>query len=271
MTTRPLRSETAAFDELAADYDVSFSDTRLGRWLRDQVWRHFEQRLPETGRIAEIGCGTGEDAVYLAQRGYHVVATDVSQRMLEIADKKARRAGCAERIEFRRLSIDDIGRELRGEAFDGLISNFGVFNCASSLAQVVSDIATVMKPEAPVICVVMGRFVPWEWGWYLARLDGRSAFRRLPRGGAQWRGIRVHYPTPRQLARSFSRDFDAVKVAGLGVFLPPSYAAGWINRSPGAFRALAGLERIAHRFEALATLADHFILEACRTERGEHA
>ncbi len=271
MITRPLRSDPAAFDELAVDYDVSFSDTRLGRWLRDQVWQHLERRLPQTGRIAEIGCGTGEDAIYLAQRGYHVFASDISERMLEIATAKARRAGCEKRIEFRRLSMNDLGRELRGESFDGLYSNFGAINCASNIEQLVFDMANVMKPGAPLTCVVMGRFVPWEWGWYLARLDGRRAFRRLPRAGTVWRGIRIRYPTPRQLARSLGDYFDGIKASGLGVFLPPSYAAGWINRSPGVFRMLAGLERVSQRFEPLAALADHFVLQASRTTRGEHA
>lgn len=271
MITRPLRSNPVAFDELAADYDESFSDTRLGRWLRNQVWEHLERRLPETGRIAEIGCGTGEDAVYLAKRGYQVFASDVSQRMLEIANEKARRAGCAERIEFRQLSMEELGRELRGECFDGLISNFGVLNCASSMEQIVSDLASVVKPGAPVICVVMGRLVPWEWGWFLARLDGSKAFRRLQKDGVLWRGIRIRYPTPRQLARSFETCFDDISASALGVFLPPSYAAGWINESPSLFRMLARLERVVHRFEPFAAYADHFILEANRATRGEHA
>ncbi len=271
MTTKPLRSHTAAFDELAADYDASFSDTRLGRWLRDQVWRHLEHSLPETGRIAEIGCGTGEDAVHLAQRGYRVVATDVSERMLEIARAKALKSGCAERIEFRRLPLDELGSGLHGESFDGVVSNFGVFNCASSMQQLALDLASIMKPGAPLTCVVMGRYVPWEWGWFLVRLDGRKAFRRLSRSGTSWRGIRIRYPTPNGLAQSFGDYFDGVSASALGVFLPPSYAAGWINRSPRAFRLLSGLERMAHRFEPLATLADHFILQARRAPRGCNA
>lgn len=40
----------------------------------------------------EIGCGTGTNAIWLAQRGCRVVATDVSPTAIEMANEKARRA-----------------------------------------------------------------------------------------------------------------------------------------------------------------------------------
>jgi SAM-dependent methyltransferase len=56
------------------------------------------RRLVESGRIQpcrvlEIGCGTGNDAIYLAELGFDVTAVDISPTALAIAEKKARRAG----------------------------------------------------------------------------------------------------------------------------------------------------------------------------------
>ena len=39
-------------------------------------------------RVLEIGCGTGEDALFLAQQGIHITATDASEEMLRITREK---------------------------------------------------------------------------------------------------------------------------------------------------------------------------------------
>ncbi len=51
------------------------------------------------GRVLEVGCGTGTNAVLLAQRGFKVVAVDLSPRAIELAREKARAAGVD--VDFR--------------------------------------------------------------------------------------------------------------------------------------------------------------------------
>jgi SAM-dependent methyltransferase len=41
------------------------------------------------GRTLEVGCGTGTNAIYLAQQGFEVVAVDISQLAVESARAKA--------------------------------------------------------------------------------------------------------------------------------------------------------------------------------------
>ncbi len=45
---------------------------------RDITLRYFETYLPDAGRILEIGAATGAYTLWLAQRGYHVTAVDLS-------------------------------------------------------------------------------------------------------------------------------------------------------------------------------------------------
>ena len=44
-------------------------------------------------RAVEFGCGTGNDAIYLATQGFDVTAIDISPTALNIAEQKATQAG----------------------------------------------------------------------------------------------------------------------------------------------------------------------------------
>ncbi|MFV2178405.1 class I SAM-dependent methyltransferase, partial [Actinomadura sp. LOL_011] len=53
---------------------------------------------PAPGRALELGCGTGTNAVYLARRGWEVVAVDLIDRAVRQAREKADAAGAAVRV-----------------------------------------------------------------------------------------------------------------------------------------------------------------------------
>ena len=237
--------------------------TWLGRCLRALAWERLDVALAGSGRILEIGCGTGEDAVRLALCGADVLATDPSPSMLQVAAQKAKQMGCEQQIEFRCLPMERFG-ELAGELFDGVWSNFGAINCVSQLDAAVAELAPLVVPGAPLAWVVMGRNVPWEWAWFLARSDWHKAFRRHQAGGAVWQGMRIAYPTPGELERALSPYFAATRRAPLGFVLPPSYASGWLEHRPRMLAALRRVERAAQRWQRLASFADHYIFEARR-------
>jgi SAM-dependent methyltransferase len=255
-------SSEAAFDGIAQDYDAEFTATVLGQELRARVWQRLDAVFAPGRRILELGCGTGEDAVWLARAGYRVVAIDASAEMIRVARLKAVAAGCADRIDFHWLPMEAVHDLSRDERFDGVFSNFGAINCVADLARLSRTLAARVAPGSPLLFVVMGRYVPWEWAWYLARGDARRAFRRTASGGASWRGLTIRYPTPRALARTLKPQFITHRTTALGFALPPSYAAAWLQRSPGMFGALRRIENATCRVTA--TLADHYILEAVR-------
>ncbi len=253
-----------AFDEMAATYDRSFTDTAVGRALREIVWSRFEPLFHASARILELGCGTGEDALRLASRGARVVATDASAEMIQVARRKALNGDCAERIEFRCLPMEEIRSLPEGEVFDGVLSNFGAVNCVRDLKALIPDLAGRLAPGAPLLWVVMGRYAPWEWFWYLLRGQWRKAWRRLRPDGTEWRGLTIRYPTPAQISVLLRPHFKVTRMAPLGVLLPPSYAAAWLDHSPRALRLLACLEKSAQPASVLASVSDHFMVEAIR-------
>lgn len=250
------------FDELACDYDRSFTRSACGMSLRRRVWQRAAALFPPGARILELGCGTGEDAVHLARAGRRVVALDIAPEMIRLARLKAAAAGCAGRVEFHERSIEALDGLPQREPFDGVFSNFGAINCVAGLADLARVLAARLAPGARLLFVPMGRYVPWEWAWYLARGEFARAFRRLRSGGVEWRGLRVHYPTPAALARHLAPTFRVTHREALGVALPPSYAAAWLDSAPRRFAFLQGMERALRRFTA--PLGDHYLLEAVR-------
>jgi ubiquinone/menaquinone biosynthesis C-methylase UbiE len=252
------------FNDNATHYDAQFTDTPTARVLRAMVWQRMARHFKAPMRVLDLGCGTGEDAVFLAQRGVRVVAIDPAPAMISVAESKARQSGCGEMIEFHCLNMEALATRFHGEVFDGVYSDFGAVNCVSDLKVVVDGIATLLAPQAPLLWVVMGRHVPWEWLWYLPRGQWRKASRRLARGGTEWHGMTIRYPTPAELTEVITPHFSTLNLAPLGLALPPSYATAWLDRSPRLLSGLAGLERLGHRVPALAACADHYILEAVR-------
>jgi SAM-dependent methyltransferase len=257
-----------AFDDLADTYDAGFTETIVGRALREMVWLRLEQLFRPQQRILELGCGTGHDAVRLASRGVRVVATDCSAQMIRVARRKALIANCEDLIEFRCLPMEAIDSFAEGEKFDGVLSNFGAVNCVRDLQALIADLAGRLDSGAPLLWVVMGRHAPWEWLWYTASGRWRKAWRRLRPGGIEWRGLTVSYPTPGRLRSLLQPYFEVTRIAPLGVALPPSYASAWLDRSPVAAKVLTRLERRAQRSSLLASWSDHFIVEAIRRPRG---
>lgn len=86
--------------------------------------------LAETGRIVgsvlDVGCGTGDHALYLAERGHDVVGVDLAPRAIELARTKAaeRDIGVDLRV-WDALRVDELGR-----TFDTAI-DVGMFHTLS--------------------------------------------------------------------------------------------------------------------------------------------
>lgn len=75
------RKNVFVYDSIAADYDKMFSapSERIGELLK---------YLGQEAVILDVGCGAGNNAVYLSNLGYNVTGIDTSDNMLTIAKNK---------------------------------------------------------------------------------------------------------------------------------------------------------------------------------------
>lgn len=272
-----------AFDALAPTYDADFTRSAIARHLRDRTHERLLAHLKAGDRILELGCGTGEDARFLGERGYAVTATDASPAMLDAA-----RAKCAPlaTVEFAGLDLNHLTSQPplhpdgEGESalqspfvpsFALAFANFGVVNCVIDLAGFAGWLAARIRPGGTACFAVMSPLCLWEIGWQGIHGNFRTAFRRLradttfepPQGEGDHEAdaIAIRYPSVRMMSRAFAPYFRRTHVEPLGVFLPPSDVYGMVERRPRLLRALMRLDRTTERAGWLANTADHYWIE----------
>ena len=106
-------------------YDLSYRflkpDWDTGRTPPELIAEVERHRLQ--GRALDLGCGTGANAIYLAQQGFGVVGVDFSPKAIGLARRKAANAGKS--VEFH---IGDVtGLDFLREPFD-LVLDLGCFH-----------------------------------------------------------------------------------------------------------------------------------------------
>lgn len=92
--------------------------------------------------VLEFGCGTGSTAIIHAPYVKQIVATDLSEKMLEIAERKARDAG-VENVSFQQGTLDSLDFET--ESFDAVLG-LNVLHLIEDVDAAISRVHGVLKP-----------------------------------------------------------------------------------------------------------------------------
>ena len=253
------RRRAQAFDAAAVDYDQAWGTNPSGLIFRHVYQERLAALFPRGARALDLGCGTGDDALFLARRGVSVGAFDVSSGMLDRARAKAEAAGVSGAISFAQGPIE----ELAGAdgCWDGACSNFGALNCADRAA-VGRRLASLLRPGAPVLLCIMGRHPLPETMLRASRMRGERRHDGEARVGGV--AVDVSYPSAHEVAEAFGPAFDWTRRFALGVCLPGPGQRRWVEDHPQAFGLLAMAERVVRGLPGLRALGDHFVLEGRR-------
>jgi ubiquinone/menaquinone biosynthesis C-methylase UbiE len=236
-----------AFDQLAAVYDDLWTGTTIGQLQRKAVWRHAAPAFARGDKVLELGCGTGEDALWLRRLGVQVTATDSSPAMVRMARLRG--------LDASVFRIED-AHQLDGP-FDAVFSNFGAFNCVESVGDLCEPLARLIRPGGCLVLCVIGRFCLWETCWYLLHGRFRKAVRRWSGQASSSLGVNIRYPRCSAIQAALTPAFALSETFGIGALVPPSYVSGI---STAVLESLARMEnKIAGR-RGVRALADHRLL-----------
>lgn len=151
-------SRVPLYDALAADYD------RFVNWpgrLSHEL-PFFESLFQRHGvrRVLDAACGTGHHALALAQRGYQVVGTDLSQAMVERARENAAKQGLD--VTF---AVAGLGQSSSlGQTFDAAIclgNSLPHLLSAEAVNATLADFAHVLEPGG--LLVIQNRNFDKVW------------------------------------------------------------------------------------------------------------
>jgi SAM-dependent methyltransferase len=161
------QDERIKFNNLADLYPYALKDHQLvGSHLQKIGYWISRMSLKPSDKIIEFGAGSAELAIYLAQTGFKVTPTDISQTYVDVIQQKA---------EFLKLPMNalrvDMATFNSDEKFDVVIF-CEAFHHASNFLDLLENLKKILNPGGRVyLCGEPVTYYPYPWG---VRTDGES-------------------------------------------------------------------------------------------------
>ncbi len=133
--TNSTNSVQSAYNQWATVYD---SDNNFTRDLNAKVLRQQNFKLTDKS-VLEIGCGTGLNTVWFADRAHNVEAVDISEAMLELAKRRVIKG----RVQFHQADIIK-GWDFKDGSFDLVVANL-VLEHVENLSHIFQEAHRVLK------------------------------------------------------------------------------------------------------------------------------
>ena len=265
-----------AFDEVANSYDDIFSHSAVGKLQINRVYHFLKKLLDQKKKLSilELNCGTGRDAIWLAQQGHNVLATDISTGMVDTAIDRVEEENLSGSISVQQCSIQHISQIEGKQKFDLVFSNFGGLNCLDeyNLRSSASAIDFLLKPGGHFVAVIMGTFCFWESFYFLAKLAPKKAFRRWNKEGIEaslgnGQSIKTWYYSPKQFYSFYKDYFKFTEVQPIGIGIPPSYLDQAFINKKRILKVLLSFEKMMENKPLAARSSDHYLL--CMTKQSD--
>jgi SAM-dependent methyltransferase len=147
--------------------------------LRRELRAHAGDELT----VLDVGGGTGGFAVPMAEAGHHVTVVDASPDALAALTRRAADAGVADRVRAVQGDGDALAGLIEPGSVD-LILCHAVLEVVDDPADVVTAIATALRPGGAVSVLVAGRAAAILGRAFNGHLDAASALLTDPEGRA---------------------------------------------------------------------------------------
>lgn len=145
------------FDEASSSYD-SWYKSKIGTFA-DHVETQlvFSLYKPKKGmHILDVGCGTGNFSLKLARMGLQVTGIDVSDKMLKIAETKAK----AEELKIDFFNMNAHNMKFEDNFFDGVIA-ITVIEFISEHLSALNEMLRVVKKGGRILIGTINKDSKW--------------------------------------------------------------------------------------------------------------
>jgi ubiquinone/menaquinone biosynthesis C-methylase UbiE len=122
------------------------------------TWKYIEPYIPidPDALVLDAGGGTGRWAIRMARKGCKVILVDISEGMLKIAAKKAKREGLQNKITIKQGDIAKTG--YTDETFDMILCEHALFLFREPNI-VIKKLTRILRRKARLIISVHNRYV----------------------------------------------------------------------------------------------------------------
>lgn len=231
-----------AFTKQSAIFDELYSNNIIIQYKRQRVRDHALQWLKPSNKILELNAGTGDDAIWFAQRGHTVHATDISKGMQEKLIEKVKQNKFESAITHELCSFTELQDLNNKGPYDLIFSNFAGLNCTDQLDIVLHSFSPLLKPNGIVTLVILPKFCLWE-SLLFFKGKFKTAFRRF----FSKEGVKAHiegeyftcwYYNPSYVIKNMVEKYEVLSIEGLCTLVPPSYLENFPTKKPSLFNWL---------------------------------
>jgi len=262
--TEDEQAAAIAFSKQAPVFDELYAGDTIIQYKRKRVRDHVLRYLKPNSHILELNAGTGDDAIFFAQRGHRVHATDISQVMQSMLKEKVKLHDLKSSISCELHSFNDLPHLFNRGPYDLIFSNFAGLNCTSRLEPVLHSFDSLLKPGGLVTLVILPKFCLWE-SLLLFRGKFKTAFRRF----SGQKGTKAHidgeyfrcwYYNPAFIKDALKDCFKVLSIEGLCTLVPPSYIEKFAERHPRSYHLLEKKENKWKSSWPWKSIGDYYII-----------
>ena len=147
------------FDDGAFDPRQSVWTRLFEDWNCNRTWRHLQERGIESGRLLEVGVGSGSLLAFMAARGFDVEGCDMARDVCAYVERTRRfRMHCG--------AVDEVeGKEL----FDVIVMNHVVEHVSDPI-RLLKQATRLLRPGG-ILHIAVPNVAAWE-----ARLSGWTSY-----------------------------------------------------------------------------------------------
>ncbi|MBN1565906.1 MAG: class I SAM-dependent methyltransferase [Anaerolineae bacterium] len=262
----------ARFDQAARLYDATYGNPSEGGrgnaligWLHDEFCAMVRETIPAGGALIDLGCGTGGDALTMAQAGYGVLGIDVSPAMVRQAQTKMAVHGIQRGVKFQVMPASQIATLDERGPFQGAYASLGALNTEPNLVALSAGLHELLEPGAAFVAMVMNRRCLFEIWYNLRRFQPSATLDRSgewveSRAGVGGVQAPVTFYTPAVFAAPFAGHFTVEAVQALPVWLPPVHMHELYNANPESFAGAMARDRRLRAGRGWRAWGDHFVI-----------